>query len=100
MRWDEMVYYVQSQAGWLQATFRVGGDIALLKRILAYALLVIVVKVNDIPACVAADQFVAYSKLDAYWQSFNRLYILVYPPEAQAKVQALLGPDADESSNH
>jgi len=124
MRWDEMVYYVQSHAGWLQATFRVGGDIRLLKRILANGLPVIVEKGTDIPeygwaghyllltgydddaqtfitqdSFVAADQSVAYSKLDAYWQSFNRLYILVYPPEDQAKVQALLGPDADESSN-
>jgi tetratricopeptide (TPR) repeat protein len=124
MRWDEMVYYVQSQAGWLQATFRVGGDIRLLKRILANGLPVIVEKGTDIPeygwaghyllltgydddaqtftaqdSFVAADQPVAYSTLDTYWQSFNRLYILVYPPEDQAKVQALLGPDADESSN-
>jgi tetratricopeptide (TPR) repeat protein len=124
MRWDEMVYYVQSHAGWLQATFRVGGDIRLLKRILANGLPVIVEKGTDIPeygwaghyllltgydddaqtftaqdSFVAADQSVAYSKLDVYWQSFNRLYILVYLPEDQAKVQALLGPDADDSSN-
>jgi hypothetical protein len=124
VRWDEMVYYVQTHAGWLQATFRVGGDIRLLRRILANGLPVIVEKGTDIPdygwaghyllltgyndaaqtftaqdSFVAADQPVVYSMLDVYWQGFNRLFILVYPPEDQAKVQALLGSDADESSN-
>jgi tetratricopeptide (TPR) repeat protein len=42
---------------------------------------------------------VTYTVLDAYWQDFNRLFILVYPPEDHAKVQALLGPDADEDEN-
>jgi len=32
---DELAYYVRNYAGWLSADFRVGGDIALLKRLLA-----------------------------------------------------------------
>ena len=124
VRWDEMVYYVQSNAGGLRATFRVGGDIQLLKRIIANGLPVIVEKGTDIPdfgwaghyllltaydearqtftaqdSFVAADQAVTYTVLDAYWQNFNRLFILVFPPEDHAKVQALLGPDADEDEN-
>jgi len=32
---EELVYYVRNRAGWLRAEFRVGGDIALLKHLLA-----------------------------------------------------------------
>ncbi len=32
---EEMVYWVRNYAGWLNATFRVGGDLDLLKRLLA-----------------------------------------------------------------
>ncbi len=32
---EELIYYVRTQAGWLNAEYRVGGDIQLLKRILA-----------------------------------------------------------------
>ena len=32
---EELVYYVRTRAGWLNAEYRVGGDISLLKRLLA-----------------------------------------------------------------
>ncbi len=32
---DELVYYVSTHAGWLSATFRVGGDLTLLKQLIA-----------------------------------------------------------------
>ena len=32
---DELAYYVRNFAGWLSAEFRVGGDLTLLKRLLA-----------------------------------------------------------------
>jgi tetratricopeptide (TPR) repeat protein len=46
-----------------------------------------------------ADLQVSYENLDEYWQSFNRVYILVYPPERQAEVQAILGEDWDPDVN-
>jgi tetratricopeptide (TPR) repeat protein len=39
---DELVYYVRNYAGWLNADFRVAGDIALLKRMLANGFPVII----------------------------------------------------------
>ncbi len=39
---EELVYYVRTRAGWLNADFRVGGDIELLKRFLAYGLPVVI----------------------------------------------------------
>ena len=32
---DELIYFVRTHAGWLNAEFRVGGDIQLLKQLLA-----------------------------------------------------------------
>ena len=32
---EELVYYVRTHAGWLNAEFRVGGDIELLKQLVA-----------------------------------------------------------------
>lgn len=39
---DELVYYVRNYAGWLNSDFRVAGDIALLKRLLANGFPVII----------------------------------------------------------
>jgi hypothetical protein len=33
------------------------------------------------------------------WQSFNDLYMLIYPPAREAEVQALLGGEADPTAN-
>ena len=32
---DELVYYVRNRSGWLNAEFRVGGDLDILKKLLA-----------------------------------------------------------------
>jgi tetratricopeptide (TPR) repeat protein len=46
-----------------------------------------------------ADRKIPYEQLDADWQSFNRVYILVYPPDRQAQVEAILGTDWDPDAN-
>jgi tetratricopeptide (TPR) repeat protein len=46
-----------------------------------------------------ADQRIPYQKLDEYWQSFNRVYILVFPPEWEARVKSILGPHWDPDFN-
>jgi tetratricopeptide (TPR) repeat protein len=46
-----------------------------------------------------ANQKVPYQKLDGYWQAFNRVYILVYPPDQEATLQAILGSDWDVDTN-
>ncbi len=38
------------------------------------------------------DRQVPYEELDADWQAFNRVYILVYPQTSQGRIQRLLGP--------
>lgn len=39
---------------------------------------------------------VSYEQFDADWRVFNRLYIVVYPPEQAQTVAAIIGPDMDE----
>lgn len=123
VRWDELVYYVKTRAGWLDATFRVGGTEDIVKRFVANGYPVIAEKgfmvssgwvghyvlitgyddasqtwlVQD--ATNGPDQHVLYSDLDREWQEFNRLFILVYPVEDTPKIMAMLGPDADEAEN-
>jgi hypothetical protein len=45
------------------------------------------------------DQQVSYQLLDEYWQAFNRVYLLVYPPESESLVKTILGDDWDENAN-
>jgi tetratricopeptide (TPR) repeat protein len=46
-----------------------------------------------------ADQKVPYDTLDEYWHSFNRVYILVYPPDWNDTVKSILGENWDPDAN-
>ncbi len=48
---------------------------------------------------VGADRIVKESDLGKNWQSFNYVYILVYPPEKEALVHSLLGEDLNQDAN-
>lgn len=43
------------------------------------------------------DYTVSYEQLDEDWRVFNRLYIVVYPPERAETVAAIIGEDMDET---
>jgi len=123
---EELVYYVRTRAGWLSAEYRVGGDIDLLRRLIAAGFPVIIEKGYTIAeggggwaghyllltgyddaaqafiaqdTNVGPDQRVAYTVLDDGWRAFNRVYILIYPPDDQPTIEALLGSDADPDVN-
>jgi tetratricopeptide (TPR) repeat protein len=130
---EELVYYVRTHAGWLNAEYRVGGDLELLKQFLAAGIPVMIEEsfyfeqpywANDDlwaahyllvtgynePAKIftgqdsfyGADRQESYAKLDEYWQVFNRVYILLYLPQQEETVKAILGPqwDADANRQH
>lgn len=40
-----------------------------------------------------------YADLDARWSHFNRVYIVVYPPEREGELSDILGNDADPVAN-
>ncbi len=42
---------------------------------------------------------ITYVDFDLLWRPFNRTYLVVYPPEAEARVQAILGPQWNATAN-
>lgn len=123
VRWDELVYYVKTNAGWLDAMFGVGGDEALLKRSVANGFPIVIETGYEVvegwvghyllitgyddahnifivqDATGGADRKMSYKELEEGWQQFNYLYVLVYPPAKQTVIAALLGDDADDAAN-
>jgi hypothetical protein len=45
------------------------------------------------------DQVMEYEDLERFWRAFNFTYLVVYPPERDVDVMALLGPQADKTFN-
>ena len=117
---DEMVAYVQSFTG-LQAAARAGGDLATLKALIAAGFPVMIEKgfqpagedwmghyellsgYDDAyqvfyaqDAYIMADLPVPYADLsERWWRDFNHQFLVVYPPEREAELQAALGAYAD-----
>jgi tetratricopeptide (TPR) repeat protein len=46
-----------------------------------------------------SDREVTYTNTDARWKTFNRVYILVYLPQQEDTVKAILGPQWDVDGN-
>jgi len=123
VRWDELVYYVRTRAGWLDALFRVGGDTGTLERFVSQGFPVIietgyeldvgwvghylvvsgynrdagVFTVQDVTG--GPDREISYDKLAALWEHFNQLYVLVFPAEKRSEVIRLLGDHAQLDRN-
>ena len=49
---------------------------------------------------IESDYLLYYQDHDRYWRAFNHVYVVIYPPEREAEVLAILGPHADETYNH
>jgi len=127
---DELQYYVRNYAGWLNAEFRVGGDLEILKKLVAAGVPVLIEEtfITDRPYRIGDDQWaghyslitgyddsrqiftvhdtevgpdqqVSYAEVAEKWQSFNYVYLMVYPPEKEGEVQAVLGEDWDVDTN-
>jgi tetratricopeptide (TPR) repeat protein len=41
-----------------------------------------------------------YQTVEERWRDFNFVYVIIYPPEREAEVMAILGPQADETQNY
>jgi tetratricopeptide (TPR) repeat protein len=127
---EELAYYVRTHAGWLQIEYRVGGNLSLLKQILALGIPVMIEESfyfdtpfypnDDLWAAhynlltgyddltqtfISQDSYhganltVSYQQVEEYWQPFNHVYVLVYPPQFQQQIQAVLGEDWDVTQN-
>jgi tetratricopeptide (TPR) repeat protein len=125
---EELVYYVRTQAGWLNADYRVGGTVDTLKAFLAAGHPVVIeegftLDPNDGGGGWAGhyllltgyddaegvfivqdsnkgpDRRVSYAALNDGWEAFNHVFLYLYPPQAEADITALLGADADADAN-
>lgn len=127
---EELIYFARTQAGWLNAEYRVGGDLKLLKQFLAVGIPVMVEEGFEIDTAYwpnddlwaghyllltgydentqtftgqdtyyGPDRQVSYQKMDANWKAFNRVYILLYPPEKEEIVRNILDSDWDPDQN-
>ncbi len=121
----EIVDFVQQQTAF-DALWRVGGDLNLLKRLVAAGFPVLIEKGLDphddswlghYQAISGYDdansQFlvydsyegppnaypVPYSVIGQFWRHFNFAYVVVYPPERAAEVHSILGTHSDPQAN-
>ena len=121
----EMVDYVNGQKPVpdLLALYRYGGDLALLKRLVAAGFPVIVesgfqpeghewmghyitvVGYDDATAMFwtydsydGYNQTTSYADFDAMWRHFNHIFILLYPKAREQEVHNLLGPLVDDGT--
>lgn len=121
----ELVDYVEDFTDF-KAVLRYGGDVDLLKQLIAAGYPVVIEKgfEEEVPdrgwmghyglltgyndekgwfliqdSYVAADYAVLYDRVARHWRSFNYLYFVVYPAEQESDVMAILGSNADETAN-
>jgi len=121
----EMAAFVNEQTQ-LRALTRVNGTLPLLKQFLAAGFPIIIERGLQLPderweghyvllngyddakqkfvaqdALIMPDLPIPYAELEeAWWRDFNYQYVVVYPPEREAEVFAMLGPDANEFANY
>ena len=48
---------------------------------------------------IGADQIVEYQRVDDYWKTFNRVFMLIYPPTMEGIVKEILGMHWDVDFN-
>jgi len=125
---EELVYYVRTRAGWLNAEYRVGADLDTLKRFLAAGYPVVIEKSLVLPPSEGgggwaahyvlltgydegrrefvtqdtydgADLPVAYADLDDRWHAFNHVYIVLFSPQDADVIADLMGVEADPEVN-
>jgi hypothetical protein len=121
----ELASFVEEETN-LDVLVRVGGDLDLLKRFLVAGFPVMIEKGFEGPgfdgwmghyevvtgyddarqrftvqdSYIMADLPVSYADVESYWRHFNYTFLLVYPPEHEAELLALLGPLADETQSY
>ena len=121
----ELVNYVEQNTEF-DAVWRVGGSLETLKRLLAAGFPVLIEKGLDPHDDAwlghyqilsgyddAKGQFLVYDSYEGppeaygvpydviaqFWRHFNYVYILIFPRERTAEIQAILGPNSDPQNN-
>jgi tetratricopeptide (TPR) repeat protein len=121
----EMVNFVETSTGY-DALWRVGGDLNLLKRLVAAGFPVLIEKglhsshdawLGHYQTITGYDdakaQFLVYDSLEGppeaygvpysvvgqFWRHFNFVYVVVFPTERAAEVHSILGTQSDPQQN-
>lgn len=118
----EMMNYIIDETD-LYGIRRVGGDLRLLKNLLANGYPVLVEKGftgaafdgwmghyelvtgydNNAQVFISQDSYmgpdyqIAFDRFEGDWQDFNYVFIVIFPPDKETEVLSLLGPWADEA---
>jgi tetratricopeptide (TPR) repeat protein len=121
----EMVEYVNTQTAF-NVILRWGGDLEMIKKFIAAGFPVLIERgfeeeveqktwmghyavitayddakqrflVQD--SYVGSDYANTYERIERHWRAFNYVYLVIYPPEREAEVLAILGQHADETYN-
>ncbi|MES0360957.1 MAG: tetratricopeptide repeat protein [Anaerolineales bacterium] len=120
----EMQAFIQEETD-LEVMLRVGGDLETIKRILAAGFPVVIEKGYDPPhddwmghyqtfnayddevgqflaqdSLIMPDFPVPYELVAERWRDFNHVYLVIYPPEREAEILSILGPQVDETYNY
>jgi tetratricopeptide (TPR) repeat protein len=121
----EVVHYVEKNTEY-DALWRVGGNLDLLKRLLAAGFPVLIEKgldphddawlghyqiisgyEDDRGRFLVYDSYegpaeawgVPYEVIAQFWRHFNFAYVVVFPPDRAAELHSILGPDSDPQQN-
>jgi len=120
----EMVAFVNEKTD-LKALTRVGGDLETIKRFIAAGFPVLIEKGYDPEhddwmghyltlnaydeaqslftaqdSLIMPDFPLPFQTVEERWRDFNFVYVIVYPPEREAEVMTILGPQTEESQNY
>ena len=127
---EELAAYVINSVPDLDVQYRVGGDLEILKRLLAAGFPVMIEESFKLPEAfwfeddlwsghyllltgyndvsqtfivqdsyIGRNQIVYYTNLEASWKNFNRVYFVLYPPEQEDTLAALLGTEWNRDAN-
>lgn len=126
----EMADYVNQLPDNLKAEIRVGGDLLMLKRLIAAGFPVVIEESFKLEKAAwpgddlwaghylmltgfddqtslfvtqdsyyGPDRLVGYAEVESAWQSFNNVYLVVFPEERMHNIQNLLGDDWQVDDN-
>jgi hypothetical protein len=121
----ELANYVETQTE-LKVVVRAGGDLEMIKQLVAAGFPVMVEKgfegpnVDDwmghyvlvtgyddrLASFTTQDSYngpdlpFPYDQMESYWRAFNFTYLVVYPEDRQSDVQAILGPHVDDAYSY
>jgi tetratricopeptide (TPR) repeat protein len=127
---EELAAYVINSVPELNVQYRVGGDVEMLRRLLAAGFPVMIEESFKLPEAfwfeddlwsghyllltgydeaaqtfiaqdsyVGRNQVVRYANLEASWKTFNRVYLVLYPPDQEDEVAGVLGVEWNRDAN-